>query len=117
MRREFAACTSTSSNSASARAAGPDGPALRTGLAKGIEVLMHGLFEPDEERVADERVPNRDFVQVRQAPEEGQVPQVEIVAGVHTEPGRVRKLGRGRVGCEARLAAPAFELPRERFGI
>src|SRR5712691_4688152 len=57
-----------------------------------IEVFADALGEADKQRVADERMSDRDLVQVRQAAENHEVVEIEIVSRVHAEPERMRQL-------------------------
>ncbi len=58
--------------------------------------------EADEQRVADQRVADRDLVEVRQAAEQRQVVEVEVVAGVDAEAEIVGQLGGGGEAAPAR---------------
>ena len=64
--------------------------------------------------MADERVANRHFVEVRQATELHQIVEIEIVAGVDTKTEGVRELRRPRISGE-RLA-PVHVAALERAG-
>ena len=86
-------------------------------LPQRIEIIADRLREPDVQRVADERVADRDFLQVRQPSEERKIGQIEIVSCVHTKTQRVRELGGIGVGSEARLALAGLERARERLCI
>ena len=100
-------------------------PVVRDDTPQG---LSHGTFEADEQRVADERVPDRHFVEVRQRFEETQIFEVEIVPGVHAQTAIVCGGSSGSYSAEAPspsaglrdrrgqmarcTARPAWRLPR-----
>ena len=76
--------------------------------------------EADEDRAADQRVADRHLVDVRHPPEDRQVVQVEVVAGVHAEAAVVRASGgvrRTARGCAVSSVATASERPRERLRV
>src|SRR6266850_1882435 len=54
-----------------------------------VEVFADALGEADKQRVADQRVADRDFVEVRQPAEHHEVVEIEIVPGVHAEAERM----------------------------
>ena len=56
------------------------------------------------QRVADQRMADRNLVEMRQRAEEHEVVEVEVVAGIHAQAEAVRQLGGGGVAIEARLA-------------
>ncbi len=58
------------------------------------QIIPHRPIQPHIKRVADERVPDRHFVEVRQRAEERQVVEVEIVAGVDANAEAVREASR-----------------------
>ena len=71
-------------------------------MRHGREVVADGAIETDPQRVTDQRVADRHLVEMRQRPEQRQVLQIEIVAGVDAEAERVRELG-GRDVARERL--------------
>src|SRR3979409_1358375 len=79
-------------------------------LAKRIEVLANRCVQPHEQRAADERVTDGDLREMWQPAEKRKVIQIEIVAGVHIKPERMRKLRGRRVCCETRIASSRVEL-------
>ena len=89
----------------------------RLRLRQRIEIIADRSLEPDVQRVADERVADRDFLQVRQPPEERKIGQIEIVSCVHTKTQRVRQLGGISVSSEARFALAGFERACKRLRI
>ena len=80
---------------------------------------MDALGQADEQRVADQRVADRDFVEVRERTKHHEVVEVEIVAGVHAEAERVREFRGPRVLGERLLpgVAAALEGAGERLGV
>src|SRR5580765_3011361 len=56
-----------------------------------VEILPHDRRQPDENRARDDRVADRHFVEVRQIPEQDEIVEIEIVAGVDAEAERVRE--------------------------
>src|SRR5688572_16038699 len=83
------------------------------------EVIAHRLPQANEQSPADQRVADRDFIEVWQRAEHRQVPQIEIVAGVDAQTEVVRLLCCLRIAPEALRGrgGPAFEGPREWFRI
>ena len=69
--------------------------------------------------MADQRVADRHFVEVRQAAEQHQVIEVEVVPGVDAETKRVRQFRGASVKVERRggCGLPLRERPSERLGI
>src|SRR5215204_410342 len=49
---------------------------------QGFQVVADAALQAHEQRVADERVADRDLIEVRESPEQDQIFEVEIVAGV-----------------------------------
>ena len=100
-------------------ATGPGRSVNRWSETTRLKVLSHGAFEADEQRVADERVADRHFVEVRQRAEERQIVEVEIVAGVDAETELVRERRERRRSCGscARLPAARLEGARERLRV
>ena len=60
-------------------------------------IIANALRQTDEHRVADERVANRDFVEMRQPSELDQIVEIEIVAGVDAKTEGVRELRGARI--------------------
>ena len=58
------------------------------------QVFAHGPAQPDVECVADERVADRHFVEMRQGVEQREVAQVEVVTGIDAQAQRVREARR-----------------------
>src|SRR5687767_1641138 len=69
--------------------------------------------------MADERVSDRHFIQMRQRAEEREVPQVEIMSGVDAQTELVSERGGLDITPEARLGCrgPTLERPREWLGV
>src|SRR5437762_13913976 len=84
-----------------------------------VKIFAHTLRQADEDRIADEGVADRDFVEMRQPAEQHEVVEIEVVPGVHAEAKRMRELRRARVERERlpRVRLVALERPRERLGI
>jgi hypothetical protein len=68
------------------------------------QIIADGAVETDVERVRDQRVADRDFVEMRQRAEERQVVQIEVVARVDAEAQRVGEVGGGGIAAEAALS-------------
>ena len=64
------------------------------------QVLTDAAIQADEQRMADERMANRDFLQMRQRPEKRQVVEVEVMPGVYAKTQRVRELCRRAIATE-----------------
>ena len=62
-----------------------------------VEIFADALREADKQRVADQRMADGDFIQMRQPAEDDEVVEIQIVSGVHAEPQRMRKLRGARV--------------------
>ena len=57
------------------------------------EIVPHRPIKTNPERVTDQRVADRHFVEVRQGPKQQQVLEIEVVPGVDAEAEGVRELG------------------------
>src|SRR5947207_11909266 len=57
-----------------------------------LEIFANASLETDEDRVADQRVADRNFVEMRQATEQHQIVEVEIVTRIHTKTECMRQL-------------------------
>src|SRR5687768_12744575 len=94
-------------------------PAKSSILRQHVEVLANGLGESDEDRVANQGVSDRHLVEVRKAPEDHEVIEVEIVSGVHADAKGMRVRGRFRVLAErgVRRLDAALERARVWLGV
>src|SRR5262245_1093297 len=88
-------------------------------LPEHAQVLADAPIQANEQRVADERMTDGHFLEMRQCSEENQVVKVEVVSGIDAETKRMGELCRGRVATKAvlRLGRAALERAREGLGI
>ena len=77
-------------------------------MPPGREIVTNAAVQPDPQRMAHERMADRHFVEVRERAEQHEVVEVQIVAGVHAQPERVRAVG-GR-GIARRRVRPRLAL-------
>src|SRR5712691_10498641 len=84
-----------------------------------IKKFADALREADKQRVADERVADRHFIEMRQAAEQHEVVEIEVVTRVHAEAERMRELRGAGVDGErlTRVRLAVLERSRERFRV
>src|SRR5207249_10924646 len=83
------------------------------------EVLADDGFKTFENRARDDRVADRDLIEMRKLAEDRQVVEIEVVAGVDAETERMRQARRVRVDCERlpRSLDAALVRAGERLGV
>src|SRR6187401_1520549 len=86
-------------------------------LPEHAQILADAAIQANEQRVADQGMTNRHFLEMRQRSEQNQVVKVQVMSGIDAETQRMGEFCRGGVAPERVLsrARTALERARERF--